>query len=110
MKYSQGLPLDKNELTDLDDHMKDTPPNCYLRCSNKVLAAFAEGADKVSKAGTPNPLAAVKDAMLQRVKDGYNLVRYRVQSGEETIGLSRGALLPVYPGDALESWPYTSNN
>ena len=112
MKYSQlgEGGIDGNERTDLDAHMKDTPPNCYLRCSNKVLETFEERATKSGTTGVPNPLAAVKEAMVNRLKNGYNLVRYRVQSGEETVALSRGALLPVYPGAPPESWPFTSNN
>jgi hypothetical protein len=40
---------------------------------------------------------AVGDRVLQRVKDGYTLVRYMVPSGEETVALFRGPFVPICP-------------
>ena len=44
-------------------------------------------------AGSPDTPA--KKRALQRIADGYSLVRYRCQTGEETVALSRGPLIPV---------------
>ena len=97
--------LDPDERAELNDNIRDTPPNSYLRCSKKVLAAV-EGKDLSAS----DPMTKVRATMAQRLRDGYSLVRYRVQIGEETIGLFRGPLLPSYPGNPPDKWPYSSNN
>ena len=47
-------------------------------------------------APTPD-LTLSRQRVLQRLKDGYALSRYRLQTGEETVALFRGPLVPTYP-------------
>jgi hypothetical protein len=107
MKWSQGAALDDNELTDFNSHIQDTPKNAYLMCSPKVLAAVEQPTLALKDT---DPMKQIGLRMVQRLKDGYSMVRYRVQSGEETVGLFRGALLPVYPKYLPATWPYSSCN
>lgn len=108
MKYSQGQNLDESEEDELDANSKDAPPNCYLQCPKSVIERLAPSIPDPKK--VPDPLMAKRAAMAQRMKDGLSLVRYRVQTGEETVALFRGALLPVLPVAMPASWPKASNN
>ena len=112
MKYSQEIRLDENEMTDLSPHIKNTPPGSYLRCSPNAIRALKQSSVKVSPENeeVAKRRNAMKEAMIQRLENGYSLVRYRVQSGEETLALFRGALLPVSSVDPPKSWPFSSNN
>lgn len=107
IKWSQGVTLDDDEQTDFNEHIKDTPPNAYLRCPPSVLSAVERPTLALDD---KNASKALGLRMVQRLKDGYSLVLYRVQSGEETVGLSRGPLLPVYPKAPPSTWPYSSTN
>src|SRR5947209_8037582 len=107
IKHSQGVDLDDNELTDFNAHIKDTPPNAYLRCPPSVLSAVEQPTLALKDA---DAMKAIGQRMVQRLKDGYSLIRYRVQSGEETVALFRGALLPVYPKAPPSAWPVSSTN
>jgi len=45
-----------------------------------------------------------------RLKMGYSLVRYRVQTGEETVAFTRGPFVPtLVPSPISDSWPTQSN-
>ncbi|OAP61485.1 hypothetical protein AYL99_03688 [Fonsecaea erecta] len=41
------------------------------------------------------PDTPVKKRALQRIADGFSMVRYRSQTGEETVAFTRGPLIPV---------------
>jgi hypothetical protein len=99
----QGTELTTDEQAEVTQRIRDTPPNSYLRCPRSVTDAL-EG----STAQAPD--STVKSTIVQRLKDGFTLVRYRVPSGEETTGLFRGALLPVRPRSMPQKWPFSSNN
>ena len=107
IKWSQGATLDANELTDFNAHIQDTPPNAYLRCPRSALSAVERPTLALKDT---DPMKGIGQRMVQRLKDGYSLIRYRVQSGEETVALFRGALLPVYPQAPISSWPVSSTN
>jgi hypothetical protein len=52
--------------------------------------------------GLPLPL-------IQRLRQGYVFTRYRTQTGEETVGLNRGVLVPVRTPTSVSPWPDNSN-
>jgi len=108
MKYSQGETLDESEMDELDANSRDAPPNCYLRCPVSVLERLSPSNPDPRK--LPDRLMAKRIIMARRMQDGYGLVKYRVQTGEETVALFRGALLPVLPGAMPTNWPGASNN
>ncbi len=107
LKWSQGAPLDPNELTDFNAHIQDTPKNAYLMCSPKVLGTVQQ---QTAALQDGDPRKTLGKRIVERLQDGYSMVRYRVQSGEETTGLFRGALLPVRPQAPPAAWPYSSCN
>jgi hypothetical protein len=98
----------------IGEQVKDPKQSCYLRCSESILRTLQEDIDNTVKKAAVDPqmqnLVTIKNAMMEKLKNGYSLVRYRVQSGEETVGLSRGALLPVVAKTPIDSWPFASNN
>ncbi|QYT03556.1 hypothetical protein H0G86_010505 [Trichoderma simmonsii] len=109
MKRSQDQELDESEKAELDANIEDAPPNCYLRCPRSVLERVAP--TKTDPKKMPDRLIDKRRIMARRMMDGYGMVRYRVQNGEETVGLFRGALLPVQPVPMPKStWPHASNN
>lgn len=103
----------EDERPDIDGNIRDTPTNCGLRCTRRaVKSLLSPGTTRNSdqSEAEPDPSADIKRAMVTRLENGYTLVRYRVHSGEETCGLFRGPLLPVYPREAPDFWPFASNN
>ncbi|KAF5989716.1 hypothetical protein FBULB1_719 [Fusarium bulbicola] len=48
-------------------------------------------------AGLLSAQEADKQRVGKRIRDGYSLTRYRTLSGEETLALQRGALIPTLP-------------
>lgn len=52
--------------------------------------------------GLPLPL-------IQRLRQGYIFTRYRTQTGEETVAINRGPLLPVRSPPPAATWPGNSN-
>ncbi|KAF4473521.1 hypothetical protein FAGAP_13035 [Fusarium agapanthi] len=48
-------------------------------------------------AGLLSALEADRQRVGKRIRDGYSLARYRTLSGEETLALQRGALIPTLP-------------
>lgn len=79
--------------------------------------------NKVAAWDAPTP--KISAAIVERLKLGYSMMRYRVQTGEETVAFVRGALTPVpvnrkhFPSPTLAStggpttggqWPAQSNS
>jgi len=102
--------LAESELADVDANMMETPPGCYLRCPRSVVKALQPQSKENDGKLLADPLDEVRKKMVARLENGYSLVRYRVQTGEETVGLFRGALLPVYPRAPPDFWPLASTN
>ncbi|KAJ5175210.1 uncharacterized protein N7482_001087 [Penicillium canariense] len=73
--------------------------------SRKMLQPPSSILQQVASWNAPSPLYA--QLIGQRLKLGYTLVRYRVQTGEETVAFTRGPLVPV-PVDR-KSFPVTTN-
>ena len=59
--------------------------------------------------GTSTPWGKLDPALVQRLRDGYVFSRYRVQTGEESVCLNRGPLVPVTIPSNGTSWPGNSN-
>ena len=59
--------------------------------------------------GTSTPWGKLNPALVQRLRDGYVFSRYRLQTGEETVCLNRGPLVPVTIPPNATSWPGNSN-
>lgn len=94
----------------LNYSMRTAPIDCYLRCPDSVLKKLDLRKTVDGNPDLSDPLKDKKEAMKQRLTEGYGLVRYRVQSGEETASVFRGVLIPVRSGQAPDHWPYSSNN
>ncbi|KAK5217061.1 hypothetical protein LTR72_010057 [Exophiala xenobiotica] len=74
-----------------------------LRPSDTVLKAAK---------GLPNARPEVAKAVLDRLLGGYSLVRYRLQTGEETVAFNRGPLTPIKIDPSKfkgAGWPAQSN-
>lgn len=71
-------------------------------------AAFLRVDDQTLSRLATNPS---QEAMHNRLAQGYSLVRYRTQTGDETVAFTRGPLTPVrVPHPPLDNWPGRSNS
>jgi hypothetical protein len=89
------LPADTVNFVDtmraIGDHSKT-----MLRCSDSIL----------------NSISATPEGkrVASRLELGYSLVRYRVQTGEETVAFNRGPFVPTLVLSPIsDSWPTQSN-
>ncbi|KAF8253306.1 hypothetical protein K440DRAFT_657294 [Wilcoxina mikolae CBS 423.85] len=82
--------------------------NCMLRPPLQMMETLGT---EIKKLGDKDPLRVAKQRVLNRVMDGYSLVRYRTAAGDETVAFNRGPLVPVSgPVPPISSWTATSNN
>ena len=58
---------------------------------------------------TSTTWAKLSRPLVQRLRDGYIFSRYRAQTGEETVCLNRGPLVPVTIPPNATTWPGNSN-
>ncbi|KAK3939532.1 hypothetical protein QBC46DRAFT_450354 [Diplogelasinospora grovesii] len=80
--------------------------NCWLRAPDEIVAKITGQA----KGAQPTPSQKVAGRLGDRLKDGFCLQRYRLQTGEETVAFYRGPFTPTYVKPIEEAWwPYQSN-
>ncbi|KAF2465821.1 uncharacterized protein BDR25DRAFT_378528 [Lindgomyces ingoldianus] len=102
-------------MRDIGESMQDTKEqvaNNLLRCPENVLTQMRVKAAIAAK-GTGSlkqeKVTELQSAMLERLSNGYSLVRHRTASGEETVAFNRGPLIPTSPAQLQPKWPYGSN-
>jgi hypothetical protein len=97
----QCLPPDSVNFVDTMRNIGTHSQN-FLRVSDETLLQLAPS----SKLGS----SKIGQMMMNRLKLGYTLVRYRTPSGEETVAFQRGPMVPVpvrFP--ITDAWPANSN-
>ena len=62
-----------------------------------------------SKPTAGSSWSTIRKPLLQRLQNGYVFARYRAQTGEETVCLNRGPLVPVTIPPHADTWPGNSN-
>ena len=65
-----------------------------LKVVGNNSGVFGPSEEIVKSAGTDIPDSTLAECIRGRMRDGYTLVRYIVQTGEETVALMRGPLTP----------------
>jgi hypothetical protein len=85
---------------------------CMLRCPSSLIHQVEQDISdlqgKLYPPTTDLKMLKVKSSMLERLKNGYSLVRQRTALGDETVALTRGPLLPVVSHEPRPDWPYAS--
>ncbi|KAF2737783.1 hypothetical protein EJ04DRAFT_574290 [Polyplosphaeria fusca] len=107
-------------MRDLGESMKDTKDvdgsavlrNNLLRLPETVLTQMRLDL-MIQNKGTgslkPDKVTGLRSAMLERLQNGYTLVKHRTASGEETVAINRGPLIPTSPASLPAKWPFGSN-
>ena len=71
------------------------PASVDIKTTLQNLATTANFLRPNLPGDNPTPESQAKMRALQRLKDGYSLIRYRTQTGEETVAFTRGPFIPA---------------
>lgn len=102
-------------MRNIGDQMKDAqnrPATNLLRCPESLLdiLKLELALDEKSNWTLEQDNATVmKEAMYDRLSNGFTMVRHRTASGEETVAFNRGPLIPVASAELPAQWPYASH-
>jgi hypothetical protein len=113
-ELSQGTQSSASDPKSVASPRFQASQSCLLRCPDSWLKAFSTQVDKFTQPFAweeDSSCVNLKKSMLNRLENGYTVIRHRMSTGEETIAFNRGPLLPVSPASAPSAdWPLFSVN
>lgn len=99
------LPPDAVNFVDMMRHIgaEVIEGDCWLRAPDECI-------DAMDPPKPPKSTPPFEQRLANRMRDGFALQRYLLQTGEETVAFFRGPLTPTYvPPITVQWWPYQSN-
>jgi hypothetical protein len=87
-----------------------------LRCPDSFTTTLNQPGPVPGQAADAQAIAdykqreTVRQAIADRLSNGYSLIRQRAATGEQTVAFTRGALVPVAAPRLPSDWPLCSNN